>query len=418
MNKGKSLACVLLSGALLMGGLAGCTKKPAENQATPTPSASASASPAPSVSVPLVETEDAIQTILGFPRDSAVLTIDGKEVSAEDFLYWLGYATEMVGYQNFGSPDAIDWEMDTGLGTTVTEYLMQSAKEMTLLYHVVEEQALAQGIALTEEDRAAIDQAVAQTIESKGGEDGYAKSLQGIGQSDAGNRRMLGRNYYYDHLKEKLFGAVAEVGDDEAIAWANDNGKMMVKHILFSTMDSSGAALPEAEKAAVEQKASDALAQLRAADDPIALFDQLMNEFSEDGRDSEGKLYSADGYFFGPGEMVSEFENASKALAENEISDLVESTYGYHIILRLPVDPEQARAACAEGKEAELQSKMDSQIDQWMDAATVETTALYDTITPKGYYEGLVAYRAGLDGADGGDASASPSATPEPSAAE
>ena len=46
------------------------------------------------------------------------------------------------------------------------------------------------------------------------------------------------------------------------------------------------------------------------------------------------------GYEFGTGEMVEEFENASTALEENGISEIVESNYGYHIIKRLPLDDE------------------------------------------------------------------------------
>ena len=46
------------------------------------------------------------------------------------------------------------------------------------------------------------------------------------------------------------------------------------------------------------------------------------------------------GYYFGAGEMVEEFENATKALEENGISEIVETSYGYHIIKRLPLDDE------------------------------------------------------------------------------
>ena len=51
------------------------------------------------------------------------------------------------------------------------------------------------------------------------------------------------------------------------------------------------------------------------------------------------------GYYFGEGEMVEPFENATKALEENGISELVETTYGYHIIKRLPLNDEDIVSA-------------------------------------------------------------------------
>jgi len=47
-----------------------------------------------------------------------------------------------------------------------------------------------------------------------------------------------------------------------------------------------------------------------------------------------------DGYYFLPGEMVTEFEEGTKALEYNGISDIIESPYGYHIILRMEITPD------------------------------------------------------------------------------
>ena len=59
-----------------------------------------------------------------------------------------------------------------------------------------------------------------------------------------------------------------------------------------------------------------------------------MNEKSED----TGLAVFTDGYVFGTGEMVAEFETAAFALEPYALSEIVETSYGYHLLLRLPMD--------------------------------------------------------------------------------
>ena len=52
-----------------------------------------------------------------------------------------------------------------------------------------------------------------------------------------------------------------------------------------------------------------------------------------------GMQANPDGYYFFRGEMEEHFEEASFALAEGEMSGVVESSFGFHIILRCEKDP-------------------------------------------------------------------------------
>ena len=68
--------------------------------------------------------------------------------------------------------------------------------------------------------------------------------------------------------------------------------------------------------------------------DFIGLFFYLMEEFTED----PGVEQFPYGYLFKEGEMMDEFYNATRSLEIGGLSDIVETDYGYHIILRLPID--------------------------------------------------------------------------------
>jgi parvulin-like peptidyl-prolyl isomerase len=99
------------------------------------------------------------------------------------------------------------------------------------------------------------------------------------------------------------------------------------------------AAHPELDPKATRAKAEDVLKRARAGED----FEKLAKEFSEEpgakesggdlpwfGRAVEGEQRSPDKF-----RVVKPFEDASFALKDNEISDIVETPFGFHIIQRL-----------------------------------------------------------------------------------
>jgi peptidyl-prolyl cis-trans isomerase D len=111
---------------------------------------------------------------------------------------------------------------------------------------------------------------------------------------------------FYDTNKDKFQG----------------NEQRHASHILIAF----GVGAKEADKAAAKAKAEDILAQLRK--NPKK-FEELATKFSQDPGSAAkaGDLGS-----FGRGAMVKPFEDAVFNMKVGQISDLVESEFGYHII--------------------------------------------------------------------------------------
>jgi len=96
--------------------------------------------------------------------------------------------------------------------------------------------------------------------------------------------------------------------------------RIRASHILFTTEDKS-----DDEKTALQEKAQGVLAQIKGGTD----FAELAKTHSEDpGTAPKG----GDLGWITRGQMVPTFENASFALKAGEISDVITTDYGFHII--------------------------------------------------------------------------------------
>lgn len=182
--------------------------------------------------------------------------------------------------------------------------------------------------------------------------------------------KMSEMNQIVNLLGEQIYETVTV---EDAEKYYKEN-YICAKHILFTTTDSqTGEPL---NKADIKKKAEAVLKRLKKGED----FDKLMAELSED----PGSKSNPDGYVFTTSEMVEEFENAAFALKENEISDLVESVYGYHIIKK-----EQLPEMTDSVKNDIAQIITSKSLLEFSTAAQsnilVPAEDIYDEITPESY---------------------------------
>ena len=250
--------------------------------------------------------------------------------------------------------------------------------------------------------------------------------------SDAAFRKLNSVAY----LAQDLQAALEERGEFEAgeadlDAMIEEAGYTRAKHILLAfPTNEDGSAATDEQKAAVLEEANQLLAQIRAAADPAAEFDAVMNQRSDDGRDENGDLYMPEGYTFygdgyladGTGALVSEFVNAAKALAVGEISDPVETSYGYHILMREDFTDEERQQLRDSMASIYPNYAMNQRNEEWIAEAVVETTPAYEALDPHAFYVNMAemaqAWQAEREAEQAAQATASPAAESETPAAE
>jgi len=126
---------------------------------------------------------------------------------------------------------------------------------------------------------------------------------------------------YADDLKD------AEVSEDALQSYYQQNidrytskEKRHARHILIRTTEKDS----EATLAEKQQRAANILAEVRAGGE----FAELAKKYSEDPSAPDG----GDLGTFSRGQMVEPFDKAVFSLAEGEISDVVQTPFGFHII--------------------------------------------------------------------------------------
>lgn len=148
---------------------------------------------------------------------------------------------------------------------------------------------------------------------------------------------------------------------EELSSFVKENNLLCSKHILVEDEQSAQAVLDGLE-----------------AQPTLEQFNALLFVFGTD----PGMQSNPDGYLFGPGEMVQEFEAGTQALEVGSYTkEPVKSTYGYHIIWRL--DP----LGHPELLEQYRSSILEQQVNSWLQSAQIVVNSpVMDQIDAAGSY--------------------------------
>ncbi len=159
------------------------------------------------------------------------------------------------------------------------------------------------------------------------GKEEFDKALKDAGITMDELRALTAKEVIVSNLVDSELNGKANVSDDEAKKFYDENKDKFVtpesiraSHILIGVDQKASAA----DKKKAREKAESILKELKEGKD----FATLAKKYSTCPSSAQG----GDLGYFGKGQMVKPFEDAAMALKPGEISDVVETQFGYHII--------------------------------------------------------------------------------------
>lgn len=243
----------------------------------------------------LTDISDPYLAVSGIAGDGVMAKLGDAEVTAAEVLYWLNYCMDDYLSQFNGQLSTPPWDIDMGNGVTIGDSLKEEALNMALLYRSMDLLARQEGLTPDPASTQEVDKQYTEQIIRLGSEE----VVQHLFWAQMLTKELfIYLNDCYElnvQLRDTYFGENSGnyPTDAEVNAWLDEQGIYRAKHILLATIDlDTMESLDEETIAQKRATAEDLLSQLQNAEDPVALFDELMNEYSEDS----GLEYNPEGY--------------------------------------------------------------------------------------------------------------------------
>ncbi len=204
------------------------------------------------------------------------------------------------------------------------KYMRARVLEGMIVERLIEEQIKKENISVSDSDvNDRINEIITQQNTTP---EGFNSMLQARGQSMEQVRQQIQQGMAFEKLMESKSGKT-DVNEAQALVYYNEHkqeysspDQVKASHILIKVE----AGAPEEEKAQARKKAEELLKQIKEGADFAAL--------AKENSDCPSKAQGGDLGFFEKGQMVKPFSDAAFAMKVGDVSDIVETQFGYHII--------------------------------------------------------------------------------------
>ncbi len=256
------------------------------------------------------------------PVDKVVVTINGKDISQSVVDELVAPQIQQIAAQNSQVPPAFFEQYK--------KQLEQKAIENIVIEELLSGQIKELNLVVSDED---VDQQLEEMLaEQNLSRTDFEALIAAQGATVEQVKENLKKSLPFQNLLEMQFDGKVDVTIDDANDYYVKNAsqfqvpeQVRASHILITPDLSDPNTDPNQAQAQALEKAMELLAEVKK---PDADFAQLAKENSKCPSAASG----GDLNFFARGQMVPEFDEAAFALDPNQISDVVETKFGYHII--------------------------------------------------------------------------------------
>lgn len=314
-------------------------------------------------------------------RTEVIMTVNGEDMQKDDFMVHLFFTK----YNLFASdlsegtatladiitmtPEMLSTVLVEGENgeedTTMSDYLHFMASQQALSAVLCRQLAKENKLKITSDDKTNLEATMDSLVSTFGGAKAYNAFLDESGATEDALWRYFEDMLYMQKLQTLFadgnkFALTTE--EREQVQADYKEAYITTRHMLFLTTNTStGTKLGEDDIKLQREKANEALARLKNGES----FDAV----AADANHTEALTFTT-------GQMVSAFETAAFALQIGEYSDVVETEYGFHIIIRDNLTNEQYPTYYS----SVIAEKFSNYVNERSEAAEVEILDAFETI--------------------------------------
>jgi len=285
--------------------------------------------------------------------NKTVLTVGGNPVTYNEYRYF---------YMNFRRDHEAMGESDyqAELKQEIEDALCQKYAKVNM--------ARESGVVLTEEEMDSLDTIRASYVQSYGGEEAFQQALSDSALTEELFMKQIEfqqlETKFRDYACQEFSGMIRS--DDATVEAFIQSDFYHATHVLIRSEEGD-------DLVANYNLAKEIRDRALAGED----FASLVLEFNED----PGMVEDATGYYFTVGQLLKPFEDAVLAMEIGEISDVVMTVSGYHVIQRLPLDDEYIDQHFEELRDAYKARMFNLMVEEEAASLEVKYSGFYDTLT-------------------------------------